>query len=114
MRILMSLLLLVLFCSLQLTSTPHALESSSSCCVQFYKNKIPLNLVVCFVVFFGPRFRTAAGREFCLDPDNGCHWVQKKKSTPYLKGPYWYPKGTQQPMRIAAPWTQTSNCKSKY
>uniref|UniRef100_A0A8C1J5G0 Chemokine (C-C motif) ligand 39, duplicate 1 n=1 Tax=Cyprinus carpio TaxID=7962 RepID=A0A8C1J5G0_CYPCA len=88
MRILMSLLLLVLFCSLQLTSTPHALESSS-CCVQFYKKKIPLNLVVsfyrtgsncpisaivCFVVFFGPGFRTAAGREFCLDPDSS--WVK--------------------------------------
>uniref|UniRef100_A0A8C1Z0F4 Chemokine (C-C motif) ligand 39, duplicate 1 n=1 Tax=Cyprinus carpio TaxID=7962 RepID=A0A8C1Z0F4_CYPCA len=75
MRILMSLLLLVLFCSLQLTSSaPHALESSSSCCVQFYKNKIPLNL--CPLKIYGVKlneFRTAAGREFCLDPDSS--WV---------------------------------------
>ncbi|XP_018952466.1 C-C motif chemokine 4-like [Cyprinus carpio] len=79
MRILMSLLLLVLFCSLQLTSSaPHALESSS-CCVQFYKNKIPLKLVVSFYrtrsncPISAIVFRTAAGREFCLDPDSS--WV---------------------------------------
>ncbi|XP_042609324.1 C-C motif chemokine 4-like [Cyprinus carpio] len=81
MRILMSLLLLVLFCSLQLTSSaPHALESSS-CCVQFYKKKIPLNLVVSFYrtgsncPISAIVFRTAAGREFCLDPDSS--WVKK-------------------------------------
>ncbi|XP_042609323.1 C-C motif chemokine 4-like [Cyprinus carpio] len=80
MRILMSLLLLVLFCSLQLTSSaPRALESSSSCCVQFYKKKIPLNLVVSFYQtgsncpISAIVFRTAAGREFCLDPDSS--WV---------------------------------------
>uniref|UniRef100_A0A8C2JZB1 Chemokine interleukin-8-like domain-containing protein n=1 Tax=Cyprinus carpio TaxID=7962 RepID=A0A8C2JZB1_CYPCA len=80
MRILMSLLLLVLFCSLQLTSSaPHALESSSSCCFQFYKNKIPLKLVVSFYrtrsncPISAIVFRTAAGREFCLDPDSS--WV---------------------------------------
>ncbi|XP_018964816.1 C-C motif chemokine 4-like [Cyprinus carpio] len=79
MRILMSLLLLVLFCSLQLTSSaPHALESSS-CCVQFYKKKIPLKLVVSFYrtgnscPISAIVFRTAAGREFCLDPDSS--WV---------------------------------------
>uniref|UniRef100_A0A8C1UZG4 Chemokine interleukin-8-like domain-containing protein n=1 Tax=Cyprinus carpio TaxID=7962 RepID=A0A8C1UZG4_CYPCA len=81
MRILMSLLLLVLFCSLQLTSSaPHALESSS-CCVQFYKNKIPLKLVVSFYrtrsncPISAIVFRTAAGREeFCVDPEST--WVK--------------------------------------
>uniref|UniRef100_A0A673G2K5 Chemokine (C-C motif) ligand 39, duplicate 1 n=1 Tax=Sinocyclocheilus rhinocerous TaxID=307959 RepID=A0A673G2K5_9TELE len=69
MRILMSLLLLGLFCSIQLTSSaPNALEARSSCCFQFYKKKIPLNLVVSF-------YRTrsncpiSAIVEFCVDPN---------------------------------------------
>uniref|UniRef100_A0A8C1N774 Chemokine interleukin-8-like domain-containing protein n=1 Tax=Cyprinus carpio TaxID=7962 RepID=A0A8C1N774_CYPCA len=59
---------------------PRALESSSSCCVQFYKKKIPLNLVVSFYQtgsncpISAIVFRTAAGREFCLDPDSS--WVK--------------------------------------
>ncbi|XP_026057601.1 C-C motif chemokine 4-like [Carassius auratus] len=80
MRILMSLLLLVLFCSIQLTSSaPHALETESSCCFQFYNKIIPLKRVVSFYRTGSncPRpaivFRTAAGREFCLDPYNS--WV---------------------------------------
>uniref|UniRef100_A0A671SVL2 C-C motif chemokine n=1 Tax=Sinocyclocheilus anshuiensis TaxID=1608454 RepID=A0A671SVL2_9TELE len=80
MRILMSLLLLVLFCSIQLTSSaPNALEAQSSCCFQFYKKKIPLNLVVSFYQtrsncpISAIVFRTAAGREFCVDPNSS--WV---------------------------------------
>uniref|UniRef100_A0A671STX1 C-C motif chemokine 13-like n=1 Tax=Sinocyclocheilus anshuiensis TaxID=1608454 RepID=A0A671STX1_9TELE len=75
MRILMSLLLLVLFCSIQLTSSaPNALEAQSSCCFQFYKKKIPLNLVVSFYQtrMSSKDFRTA-GREFCVDPNSS--WV---------------------------------------
>uniref|UniRef100_A0A8C2K0I6 Chemokine interleukin-8-like domain-containing protein n=1 Tax=Cyprinus carpio TaxID=7962 RepID=A0A8C2K0I6_CYPCA len=92
MRILMSLLLLVLF-------SPHALESSSSCCFQFYKNKIPLKLVVSFYrtrsncPISAIVFRTAAGREFCLDPDSS--WVNSHIA------------------KVNTPWTQTSKCKSK-
>uniref|UniRef100_A0A8C1J5I0 Chemokine interleukin-8-like domain-containing protein n=1 Tax=Cyprinus carpio TaxID=7962 RepID=A0A8C1J5I0_CYPCA len=68
------LLLKYLICVL----SPHALESSS-CCVQFYKKKIPLKLVVSFYrtgnscPISAIVFRTAAGREFCLDPDSS--WV---------------------------------------
>uniref|UniRef100_A0A8C1N586 Chemokine interleukin-8-like domain-containing protein n=1 Tax=Cyprinus carpio TaxID=7962 RepID=A0A8C1N586_CYPCA len=47
----------------------------------FYKKKIPLNLVVSFYQtgsncpISAIVFRTAAGREFCLDPDSS--WVKK-------------------------------------
>uniref|UniRef100_A0A8C2K0J6 Chemokine interleukin-8-like domain-containing protein n=1 Tax=Cyprinus carpio TaxID=7962 RepID=A0A8C2K0J6_CYPCA len=64
MRILMSLLLLVLFDIMYFN---------------FYKNKIPLKLVVSFYrtrsncPISAIVFRTAAGREFCLDPDSS--WV---------------------------------------
>uniref|UniRef100_A0A8C1J5D7 Chemokine interleukin-8-like domain-containing protein n=1 Tax=Cyprinus carpio TaxID=7962 RepID=A0A8C1J5D7_CYPCA len=61
MRILMSLLLLVLFCSLQLTS---------SGCVQFYKKKIPLNLVVSF---YQTGSNCPISAIFCLDTDSS--WV---------------------------------------
>ncbi|KAF4094965.1 monocyte chemotactic protein 1B-like [Onychostoma macrolepis] len=77
MRILMSLLLLR---SIQLTScAPNALEARSTCCFQFYKKKIPLKLVVSFYrtesncPMSAIVFRTAAGREFCMNPNTS--WV---------------------------------------
>uniref|UniRef100_A0A8C2K1L7 Chemokine (C-C motif) ligand 39, duplicate 1 n=1 Tax=Cyprinus carpio TaxID=7962 RepID=A0A8C2K1L7_CYPCA len=74
MRILMSLLLLVLFCSLQLTSS----GGFKNKCILSLK-KIPLKLVVSFYrtgnncPISAIVFRTAAGREFCLDPNSS--WV---------------------------------------
>ncbi|KAK9952152.1 hypothetical protein ABG768_018008 [Culter alburnus] len=74
MRNLMSLLLLF-FCSIQLTSSgPVALETLSTCCFQFSAIKIPLNRVVSYYRTRSscPKpaivFQTVIGREICVRP----------------------------------------------
>uniref|UniRef100_A0A8C2K1D1 Chemokine interleukin-8-like domain-containing protein n=1 Tax=Cyprinus carpio TaxID=7962 RepID=A0A8C2K1D1_CYPCA len=82
MRSLMCLLFLVIFCSVQMTSSaPIALEAAqSTCCGELSKVKIPLKLVTSYYRTSSscPRraivFQTEAGREFCVDPE--ITWVK--------------------------------------
>uniref|UniRef100_A0A8C1Y4C4 Chemokine interleukin-8-like domain-containing protein n=1 Tax=Cyprinus carpio TaxID=7962 RepID=A0A8C1Y4C4_CYPCA len=82
MRSLMCLLFLVIFCSVQMTSsTPIALEAAqSTCCGELSNVKIPLKLVTSYYRTSSscPRraivFQTEAGKEFCVDPEST--WVK--------------------------------------
>ncbi|XP_051740187.1 monocyte chemotactic protein 1B [Ctenopharyngodon idella] len=81
MRNLMSLLLLLLFCSIQLTSSgPIALEALPTCCFEFSDSKIPLKRVVSYYRTSSSCptqaivFRTVIGREICVHPTTP--WVK--------------------------------------
>ncbi|XP_051547954.1 monocyte chemotactic protein 1B-like [Myxocyprinus asiaticus] len=75
MKSLMSLIFLVLFCSMQMTSSaPVAVDSAQSvCCSEFTKVMIPLKRVVSFKWTSsschkqGIVFQTTAGKEICAD-----------------------------------------------
>ncbi|XP_051740293.1 monocyte chemotactic protein 1B isoform X1 [Ctenopharyngodon idella] len=77
MRSLMFLLVLVLFCSLQMTSSaPSALDAANSKCCFGSKNvKIPVKLVKSYswTTSDCPRraivFQMISGREICVDPE---------------------------------------------
>ncbi|KAK7117409.1 hypothetical protein R3I94_022848 [Phoxinus phoxinus] len=81
MRSLMFLLVLVLFCSVPMTSSaPSAIEAGrSNCCMEFNNVKIPVKLVKSYYWTSSacPRraivFQTIAGRKFCVDPETT--WV---------------------------------------
>ncbi|XP_048014908.1 monocyte chemotactic protein 1B-like [Megalobrama amblycephala] len=81
MRSLMFLLVLVIFCSLQMTSSaPIALDAANSkCCMEFTKVKIPVRLVKSYswTTSDCPRravvFHMISGKEFCVDPETT--WV---------------------------------------
>ncbi|XP_026058724.1 monocyte chemotactic protein 1B-like [Carassius auratus] len=82
MRSLMCLLFLVIFCSVQMTSSSTSsidLENTK-CCGEFSKVKIPVNKVVSYSKtssICGRRaivFQTIAGKEFCVDPETP--WVK--------------------------------------
>ncbi|ROL54587.1 C-C motif chemokine 2 [Anabarilius grahami] len=75
MRSLMFLLVLVIFCSLPMTSS----VDMSFCCMEFSNVKIPVKLVKSYSWTSSncPRravvFHTFKGREFCVDPETT--WV---------------------------------------
>ncbi|KAI2642426.1 monocyte chemotactic 1B-like protein [Labeo rohita] len=80
MRSLMSVLFLVIFCSVQMTSATDAIEAAlSRCCVEFSNVKIPVKLVKSYYKTSSNCsrraivFKTNAGREFCVDPETT--WV---------------------------------------
>ncbi|KAL6480770.1 hypothetical protein MHYP_G00118030 [Metynnis hypsauchen] len=75
MRILSALLVLLLLCSLQLTSSaPLALEDPS-CCLRLTHMKIPLAQVVSYTRMSSDChlkaivFHTKKGKKICVDPD---------------------------------------------
>uniref|UniRef100_A0A8C1UXA4 Chemokine interleukin-8-like domain-containing protein n=1 Tax=Cyprinus carpio TaxID=7962 RepID=A0A8C1UXA4_CYPCA len=82
MRSLMCLLFLVIFCSVQMTSSAViSIDSAQSkCCVEFSKVKIPVKLVTSYYWTSSscPKraivFQTNAGKEFCVDPE--ITWVK--------------------------------------
>ncbi|XP_059392327.1 monocyte chemotactic protein 1B-like isoform X2 [Carassius carassius] len=82
MRSLMCLLFLVIFCSVQMTSSANpAIEATNSnCCGEFSKVKVPVNKVVSYYwtsSICARRaivFKTIAGREFCINPETS--WVR--------------------------------------
>ncbi|KAK2867055.1 hypothetical protein QQF64_022724 [Cirrhinus molitorella] len=75
----MSVLFLVIFCSVQMTSASEAANAVSDCCVEFSKVKIPVKLVASYYWTSSSCpiraivFKTIAGREFCVDPETT--WV---------------------------------------
>ncbi|KAL1247351.1 hypothetical protein QQF64_022727 [Cirrhinus molitorella] len=76
----MSVLFLVIFCSVQMTSATSSIEAANSnCCVEFSKVKIPVKLVVSYYRTSSHCakqaivFKTVSGREFCVDPETT--WV---------------------------------------
>ncbi|XP_051740299.1 monocyte chemotactic protein 1B isoform X6 [Ctenopharyngodon idella] len=76
MRSLMFLLVLVLFCSLQMTSSaPRAVNVAEKCCIEFSKVKIPVRLVKSYSWTRSdcPRqaivFHMISGKEICVDPE---------------------------------------------
>ncbi|XP_016375254.1 C-C motif chemokine 13-like [Sinocyclocheilus rhinocerous] len=81
MRSLMCLLFLMLFCSVQMTSSAaiHLAAAHSKCCGEFTDVKIPLKQVTSYYWTSSncPRraivFQTKAGKEFCVDPEST--WV---------------------------------------
>uniref|UniRef100_A0A8C1QB96 Chemokine interleukin-8-like domain-containing protein n=1 Tax=Cyprinus carpio TaxID=7962 RepID=A0A8C1QB96_CYPCA len=81
MRSLMCLLFLVIFCSVQMTSSAvYSIDAAQSkCCGEFSNVKIPVKLVTSYYRTSSncPRraivFKTIAGREFCIDPETT--WV---------------------------------------
>ncbi|KAK7117411.1 hypothetical protein R3I94_022850 [Phoxinus phoxinus] len=79
MRSLMFLLVLVLFCSVPMTSSAPLAGNVTTCCMEFSKVKIPVKLVKSYywTSTSCPRraivFQTIAGREFCVDPETT--WV---------------------------------------
>nr|AXF84154.1 chemokine ligand 39 [Ctenopharyngodon idella] len=84
MRSLMFLLVLVLFCSLQMTSshTTSAIDAANSkCCMKFSKVKIPVRLVKSYSWTRSdcPRqaivFHMISGKEICVDPE--ASWVSR-------------------------------------
>ncbi|XP_059392332.1 C-C motif chemokine 2-like isoform X2 [Carassius carassius] len=82
MRSLMCLLFLVIFCSVQMTSSSNLANevANSNCCGEFSKVKIPVNKVVSYYwtsSICARRaivFKTISGREFCIDPKTA--WVK--------------------------------------
>ncbi|XP_026058723.1 monocyte chemotactic protein 1B-like [Carassius auratus] len=76
MRSLMCLLFLVIFCSVQMTSSGPISEdvANSICCGEFSKVKVPVNKVVSYYKTSSSCarraivFQTIAGKEFCIDP----------------------------------------------
>ncbi|XP_026106989.1 C-C motif chemokine 13-like isoform X1 [Carassius auratus] len=87
MRSLMCLLFLVIFCSVQMTSSANLAiaVANSKCCEGFSKVKIPVNKVVsyCWTSSICPIraivFQTIAGKEFCIDPETP--WVKSHIET---------------------------------
>uniref|UniRef100_A0A673JS60 Monocyte chemotactic protein 1B-like n=1 Tax=Sinocyclocheilus rhinocerous TaxID=307959 RepID=A0A673JS60_9TELE len=76
MRSLMCVLFLVLFCSVQMTSSaPHAIGAQSNCCVEFKNVRIPIKQVVSYYWTSSNCakraivFKTVVGREICVDPE---------------------------------------------
>ncbi|XP_051740301.1 monocyte chemotactic protein 1B isoform X7 [Ctenopharyngodon idella] len=76
MRSLKFLLVLVLFCSLQMTSSaPRAVNVAEKCCIEFSKVKIPVRLVKSYSWTRSdcPRqaivFHMISGKEICVDPE---------------------------------------------
>ncbi|XP_058623804.1 C-C motif chemokine 22-like [Onychostoma macrolepis] len=77
MRSLISVLFLVIFCSVQMTSSAViSIDSAQSkCCVEFTDLKIPVKMVKSYYWTSSscPRraivFLTKSGREFCVDPE---------------------------------------------
>ncbi|XP_051978652.1 monocyte chemotactic protein 1B-like [Xyrauchen texanus] len=82
MKSLMSLIFLVLFCSMQITlSAPNAVAmAQSTCCSEFTNRIIPLKRLVSFkrtsssCVKQGIVFKTIIGKEICADPQKD--WVR--------------------------------------
>ncbi|KAK7117412.1 hypothetical protein R3I94_022851 [Phoxinus phoxinus] len=79
MRILMFLLVLVLFCSVPMTSSASIVFNVEKCCMEFSKVKIPVKRVKSY---YWTRsechrqaivFQTIAGKEICVDPET--RWV---------------------------------------
>ncbi|XP_073688321.1 monocyte chemotactic protein 1B-like [Garra rufa] len=80
MRSLMSVLFLVIFFSVQMTSATSAIEVTNiKCCLEFSNVKIPVKLVTSYYwtstncARRAIVFKTIAGREFCVDPETT--WV---------------------------------------
>ncbi|KAK7117410.1 hypothetical protein R3I94_022849 [Phoxinus phoxinus] len=79
MRSLMFLLVLVLFCSVPMTSSAPLAFNVANCCMEFNNVKIPVKRVTSYYWTSSecPRraivFQTIAGREFCVDPETT--WV---------------------------------------
>uniref|UniRef100_A0A671SXV7 Chemokine interleukin-8-like domain-containing protein n=1 Tax=Sinocyclocheilus anshuiensis TaxID=1608454 RepID=A0A671SXV7_9TELE len=81
MRSLMCLLFLMLFCSVQMTSSAFISldEAHSKCCGELTDVKIPMKQVTSY--YWTSRhcarraivFQTKAGKEFCVDPEST--WV---------------------------------------
>nr|AXF84149.1 chemokine ligand 39 [Ctenopharyngodon idella] len=76
MRSLMFLLVLALFCSLQMTSSaPRAVNVAEKCCMKFSKVKIPVRQVKSYSWTRSdcPRqaivFHMISGKEICVDPE---------------------------------------------
>uniref|UniRef100_A0A8C2K2U8 Chemokine interleukin-8-like domain-containing protein n=1 Tax=Cyprinus carpio TaxID=7962 RepID=A0A8C2K2U8_CYPCA len=82
MRSLMCLLFLVIFCSVQMTSSAvYSIDAAQSkCCGELSNVKIPVKMVASYSWTSSscPRraivFQTEAGREFCVDPE--ITWVK--------------------------------------
>ncbi|RXN21899.1 monocyte chemotactic 1B-like protein [Labeo rohita] len=86
MRSLMSVLFLVIFCSVQMTSASEAANTPPECCVEFSNVKIPVKLVASYswtnsncpkraiVLVTVPRDSTTQ-KQFCTDPKE--KWVQR-------------------------------------
>ncbi|XP_048015348.1 monocyte chemotactic protein 1B-like [Megalobrama amblycephala] len=81
MRSLMFLLVLVIFCSLQMTSSaPNPTYAANpKCCMKFTKVKIPVRQVKSY--YWSSKckhaivFQTIKGREFCVDAETT--WVKR-------------------------------------
>ncbi|XP_051740288.1 cytolytic toxin-alpha-like [Ctenopharyngodon idella] len=74
MRSLMFLLVLVLFCSLQMTSSaPLQVNVAENCCIEFSKVKIPVRQVKSYYWTSKCKqaivFQMISGREICVDPE---------------------------------------------
>ncbi|XP_026106995.1 monocyte chemotactic protein 1B-like [Carassius auratus] len=80
MRSLMCLLFLVIFCSVQMTSSAPFAPDVANCCGELSKVKIPVERVTSYYKTSSscPRlaivFQTIAGKEFCVDPETP--WVK--------------------------------------
>ncbi|XP_026057604.1 C-C motif chemokine 13-like [Carassius auratus] len=87
MRSLMCLLFLVIFCSVQMTSSANLASevANSRCCGEFSNVKVPVKLVTSYYwtsSICGRRaivFQTIAGRKFCIDPQTP--WVKSHIET---------------------------------
>ncbi|KAK7121680.1 hypothetical protein R3I93_022686 [Phoxinus phoxinus] len=79
MRSLMFLLVLVLFCSVPMTSSAPLAGNVGNCCMEFSKVKIPVKVVKSYYWTSSacPRraivFQTIAGKEICVDRETT--WV---------------------------------------
>ncbi|RXN21901.1 monocyte chemotactic 1B-like protein [Labeo rohita] len=79
MRSLMSVLFLVIFCSVQMTSASEVANTPPDCCAEFSNVKIPVKLVASYSWTSSncPKraivFKTFKGREICVDPETT--WV---------------------------------------
>ncbi|ROL54586.1 C-C motif chemokine 2 [Anabarilius grahami] len=79
MRSLMILLVLVIFCSLQMTSSAPLAADVPNCCMEFIDVKIPVRQVKSYSWTSSncPRraivFHMISGKEFCVDPETT--WV---------------------------------------
>ncbi|XP_073724673.1 C-C motif chemokine 3-like 1 isoform X3 [Misgurnus anguillicaudatus] len=80
MRHLMALMFLVIFCSLQLTSSAPVALDKSTCCFKFRNAQIPLKLVKSYYWTDSSCSKPAIvfktdKREICVDPETS--WVSK-------------------------------------
>ncbi|XP_056106735.1 C-C motif chemokine 22-like [Rhinichthys klamathensis goyatoka] len=79
MRSLVFLLVLVLFCSVPMTSSAPLAANVANCCMEFSNVKIPVRLVKSYYWTSSSCarpaivFQTFAGKEFCIDPETT--WV---------------------------------------